>query len=153
SLGRYLSLHAETELHCVGNPGTAIKLDEACGYARQSARRDRVWRIVDDETEQGLAVELQQIGDGSRPRAVKEHTRAPTDHGFSPQPWCVREANSWGKVVSVIVEVVLPVVAHSQIQREVRSQADVVFNESGQHLLEEHHVALSRLHYVSGRKL
>ena len=86
--------------------------------------------MIDDEAQQVHAVEVKQIADGAGPGAIVEHSGASSNDGLAVGCGGIGEAETWSEVVRLIVKVILPVVAEADVKREVRLQADVVFEES-----------------------
>src|SRR5579863_378323 len=96
---------------------------------------------------------MQQIADRAGSGAVVKDSGAPADHGLALRRRRVGEADAGSEVVWNIVKVVLPVVAQTQIKREIWFQANIVLDKSGDHLFQKSHVSLAGLHQVvSGRR-
>src|SRR6516225_1732968 len=146
ALWRDLPFDPSAVLNRVGDASPRIESDYAGRHACQISRSNGVWRVVEDETQQVTPVEVQQVGDGPGTGAIEEYARPSTEDSLAVLGWRVGETNPWSEVVRVVVEIVLPVITHTQGKREVGPHADVVFHKSREHLLQEDEVTVSALH-------
>src|SRR5438270_4459990 len=147
-----LPLHPDAVLQGVGNLGTRVENDHAYRGLRERGRSDRVrnLRWIDDEAQQVLPVEVQQISDRTGAGAVVKHSAAAADHGLALPGWSPGETHPGRKIVGIIMKIVLPVVAHSKIERKVGKHADIIFKEPTQHSLEERDVTSAGLQEIGG---
>ena len=129
-----------------------VERDHAGGHLRQHRGIDGIGdqRLIDDEAQQVHAVEVEQVADGTGPGAIVEDAGAAANDGLAAGRWSIGKAEARREVVGIVVEVVLPVVADSEVERKIRLQADVVLDESGDDFFQKNYVALAGLQEVSG---
>ena len=122
------------------------------GTPATSDRGNRITGRVHDEFLQGHSVEVQQIGDRSGPRAVEEEACSSANHGLPFRLRRVRKAEAGAEVPRDIMEVVLPVVADAEGERQILLWPEVVFEDPSERGLEESHMTLPALDEIRKRQ-
>src|SRR5262249_9279491 len=143
---RYLALHPNTVLQSVRNTGARVERGDAGRDTIQVARLHRIVRgRVDKKPKQVNAVEVQQVTDRAGPGPVIENSGSSTNDGLALGAWCISEADARSKVVGIVMKIILPVIAHADINRKIWFQPDVVFEEAAEYLLQKRDMPLPRL--------
>ena len=93
---------------------------------------------------------MQQVTDRTGAGAVVKNASATADDRLALRAGRIGETDARRKVVGIVVKIILPVVAHSHVQREIWLHANVVFHESAEHFFQKSNVALAGLHEISG---
>src|ERR1700745_3454283 len=104
--------------------------------------------MIHDEAQQVHAVKVEQVGDGAGAGAVVEHSGAAANHRLAAGCGRVREADARSEVVGNIVKVILEVRADSEVEREIRLEADVVLDESADYFFQKDRVPLAALQNI-----
>lgn len=82
-------------------------------------RRHRVGGILHDEPQQGLAIEMEQVGNRGWAGAIVECSGASAENRLTALARGVGEVNSWREIERNVVEKILPLISQACSNREV----------------------------------
>ena len=148
-----LVLSADAVLKSVRNAGARIERDHADRDLRQHRGIDgiRDQRRIDDEPPEIDAVEVEQVADRAGAGAVVEQAGASANYRFTFFTGRIGEAEARREVVRLIVKVVLPVIPHAHVHRQIRSHTNIVFDKCAQDFFQKSHMPLARLYEIGCR--
>src|SRR5258708_1375349 len=146
---------AKAVLNNVGNPDMRIELHQAGGDSCKvrwcDGKRDSPAGLQRKDLAQEIdPVVMQHVGDGAIAGAVIENAGAAAENGFALGPGRVGEREAGRKVVHVVVEIVLEVVAHAESDGEIRFDAHAVFHKTGDDSFPENDVSIAGLDSETG---
>src|SRR5580692_6665217 len=91
---------------------------------------------------------MHQVPDRAWTCPVVEHSSPAADDRLAFRAGGVGEAEARSEVVLVVMEVVLVVVAHADVDGQIRAHSDVVFKEYAENLFQKCYVPVARLQQI-----